>query len=95
MIVKKTKQVTKEEVVKETKFCDKCGEKMSTAPPEIASPFNVKFECSISVRKKDFCFNIGHDVNSFLKTVDVCEKCSHDLLKLLEDNGYRINTTQE
>jgi len=83
MRVRKTELQTKEvEVtIEDYIVCDKCNKKISNNPYDA---FEFKLEY-----RKGVAFPEGSGGEK--GEMEICNECANDCVKLLEDNGYRIN----
>lgn len=77
-----TKKVIKEveQVIRRFNTCDKCGK-------EIKVDSYDGFECKLEY-KEGTRFPEGTDLE--IKSVELCQDCTVDLLELLKNNGYNI-----
>jgi ribosomal protein L37AE/L43A len=82
MYHKDTKKVIKEveEVIRSYNTCDKCGKEIETGSYDA-------FECKLEY-KEGTRYPEGTDLE--IKSVEVCQECTVDLLELLKNNGYNI-----
>jgi len=79
------KQVREIEVTKESyTLCDKCDSR-------IIKRIYDAFDCEICITTGE-CYPEGNNI--MVSNVDLCQKCSDDLVILLKNNGYRINTKE-
>ena len=85
MKAQKTKRVMKEVevVVEKYTICDKCGCKIET------ENFDA-FECNFTYVVGS-CYPEGGCGEE--QSMDICQNCADDLVKLLIANGYNINTS--
>ena len=86
MKITKTKKVVKEveEVVDYYCQCDKCDSRIETTGCE-------SFEFSLEYRRGvSFGTDGGEGKTSEL---ELCQECAKDLMQLLTDNGYKIQTS--
>ena len=86
MYVKKTEKQTKEvEVTTESySLCDKCNEKIQTRSYD-AFTFELEYKTGN---------NYPERTSGNRKEMELCDKCADDCIKLLKDNGYRINESE-
>lgn len=78
-----TKKVVKEVdvVMEDYTQCDKCGDKIEVDEYDV-------FECHL-VHKSGERYPEGG--NGEENTMDLCQKCTTDLMVLLYENGYNVN----
>jgi hypothetical protein len=84
MEVRKTEMKLREVVTECYYLCDKCGEKISTGAYDA---FEFTFEY-----KTGSAYPEGG--NGDKKTLDLCEKCAPKAIKLLEDNGFKVQESE-
>ena len=86
MYVKKTeKQIKEVDVVTESySLCDKCNEKIRTGSYD-AFEFELEYKTGSSYPEGG---------SGEKKEMELCDKCADDCIRLLKDNGYRINESQ-
>ena len=85
MKVTNTKKVIKEVEVVTEKYtiCDKCGKRIEE---DIFDAFECNFTYVVGS-----CYPEGSCGEE--KSMDICQECADDLVELLIDNGYNINTS--
>lgn len=85
-IRKKEKQFKEVEITLEDyNECDKCKTRI------YREPFSA-FNCEVILTNGD---SYPEYYDATHRTVDLCKSCAEDLMKLLETNGYRVNTQEE
>lgn len=86
MYVKKTeKQIKEVEVITESySLCDKCNKKINIG---VHDAFNFELEYKTGD-------NYPEGGSGDKKEMELCPKCADDCIKLLKDNGYRINESE-
>jgi len=65
-------------------LCDKCNQKIETRGSS-AFDFKLTFQTGSSYPE-------GGSGNT--RSVDLCENCAHDLMRMLEREGYRVNFSE-
>jgi hypothetical protein len=82
-VIKKETKMT--EVITECyDICDKCGKRISTK-------FGDAFEFSLEYKTGQSYPEGGNGVK---KSLDLCQKCAPEAIKLLMDNGFSIQTSE-
>jgi len=86
MYVKKTEKQTKvvDVVVESYHLCDKCNEKIHSSCYD-AFEFDLEYKTGSSYPEGG---------NGEKREMELCSKCADDCIKLLKDNGYRINQSE-
>lgn len=80
------KQLKEVEVTKESYIeCDKCMSKIRTGCYDA-------FNCEVIVTK-GYSFPDSNDTVE--RSVDLCQTCAENMIKLLTENGYRINEVEK
>ena len=85
-VEKKEKQVKEVDVITERyTLCDKCNCK-------------IKKESSYDVFESHFTHKTGDAYpeggSGYIQDMDLCQKCTNELVELLRLNGYRINDSE-
>ncbi len=83
MIVRHKELQQVEVVTKVDIICDKCNEKVEKSNYDA---FRFDFEVRFGESYPEGVWGDKHEM-------DLCQDCTDDLLKLLENNGYRITKT--
>lgn len=84
-VIKKEKQLKEVDVTIESyTLCDKCNQKVSTGSYDA---FDFTFE-----HKTGYSYPDGGSGET--DTMDLCPKCAKELVEMLKNNGYRINTEE-
>ena len=79
------KQLKEVEVTKESYIeCDKCMSKIRTGAYDA-------FNCEVIVTTGEA---YPESIDTLERSVDLCQNCAEDMIKLLSENGYRINEVE-
>lgn len=79
------KQLKEVEVTKESYIeCDKCKSKIRTGCYDA-------FNCEVIVTTG---YSFPNSNDTIERSVDLCQTCAEDMIKLLSENGYRINEVE-
>lgn len=84
-VIKTEKQIKEIEVIIESyNLCDKCNERITKG---YYDAFSFELEYVTGDTYPD-----GSDTKT--QTIELCKTCAEDCMKLLKENGYRINETE-